>query len=117
MRHCRLPLAAAVFSELGARLTTLVREGELTDTNQRLFEITVRRARFSLGNVPRSIFSNASRYCHADTAIRRYDCRTKAEILDTRKTTPTLRTIEKYAVAVGGGRITDGAVRCRHGER
>jgi len=28
---------------------------------------------------------------------------TKARILDTRKTTPTLRILEKYAVAVGGG--------------
>jgi nicotinate-nucleotide pyrophosphorylase (carboxylating) len=28
---------------------------------------------------------------------------TKAKILDTRKTTPTLRTLEKYAVSVGGG--------------
>jgi nicotinate-nucleotide pyrophosphorylase (carboxylating) len=28
---------------------------------------------------------------------------TKAKILDTRKTTPTLRALEKYAVAVGGG--------------
>ena len=28
---------------------------------------------------------------------------TKAQILDTRKTTPTLRALEKYAVAVGGG--------------
>jgi nicotinate-nucleotide pyrophosphorylase (carboxylating) len=28
---------------------------------------------------------------------------TKARILDTRKTTPTLRVLEKYAVAVGGG--------------
>jgi len=28
---------------------------------------------------------------------------TKAKILDTRKTTPTLRVLEKYAVAVGGG--------------
>jgi len=29
---------------------------------------------------------------------------TKARILDTRKTTPGLRTLEKYAVSVGGGR-------------
>jgi nicotinate-nucleotide pyrophosphorylase (carboxylating) len=28
---------------------------------------------------------------------------TKAKILDTRKTTPTLRTLEKYAVSIGGG--------------
>jgi len=28
---------------------------------------------------------------------------TKAEIMDTRKTTPNLRTLEKYAVAMGGG--------------
>jgi nicotinate-nucleotide pyrophosphorylase (carboxylating) len=28
---------------------------------------------------------------------------TKAKILDTRKTTPTLRILEKYAVAIGGG--------------
>jgi nicotinate-nucleotide pyrophosphorylase (carboxylating) len=29
---------------------------------------------------------------------------TKAQVLDTRKTTPGLRALEKYAVRVGGGR-------------
>jgi nicotinate-nucleotide pyrophosphorylase (carboxylating) len=40
------------------------------------------------------------------TTTRRFvdEARGRIEILDTRKTTPTLRALEKYAVAVGGGR-------------
>ena len=32
---------------------------------------------------------------------------TKAKIVDTRKTTPGLRMLEKYAVTIGGAKITD----------
>jgi len=99
-----LPLAAAVFNELGARLTTLALEGEQTDTGQRLCEIIGPTRAILTGE--RTALNFLQRLSGIATLTRQFVdtiAGTKAEILDTRKTTPTLRALEKYAVAVGGG--------------
>ncbi|MCG3148317.1 MAG: Nicotinate-nucleotide pyrophosphorylase [carboxylating] [Verrucomicrobiae bacterium] len=99
-----LPLAKAVFNELGARLTTLVLEGELTDTGQRICEITGPTRAILTGE--RTALNFLQRLSGVATLTRQFVATiagTKAEILDTRKTTPTLRVLEKYAVAIGGG--------------
>lgn len=98
-----LPLADAVFRELGARLTTLVLEGELADTNQRLAEITGPTRAILTGE--RTALNFLQRLSGIATLTRQFVdaiAGAKAAILDTRKTTPTLRALEKYAVAIGG---------------
>lgn len=99
-----LPLAKAVFAELDARLTTLVLEGELVDTGQRVCEITGPTRAILTGE--RTALNFLQRLSGIATVTRQFVdaiVGTKAEILDTRKTTPTLRALEKYAVAIGGG--------------
>ena len=43
------------------------------------------------------------RYCHHDTQICQGSGRNETRVLDTRKTTPGLRMVEKEAVKIGGG--------------
>src|SRR5690606_39900802 len=54
----------------------------------------------------------ATKTHHFSTLI----CHTKAKLLDTRKTTPNFRLIEKWAVALGGGENQIGRASCRERE-
>ena len=45
----------------------------------------------------------SQRHCHSDLSLRRGGRGTAVQILDTRKTTPGWRLLEKYAVRQGGG--------------
>lgn len=99
-----LPLAAAVFNELGGRLTPVVADGKFADVNQRVCTIAGPTRAILTGE--RTALNFLQRLSGIATLTRQFVeaiAGTKAEILDTRKTTPTLRTLEKYAVAVGGG--------------
>jgi nicotinate-nucleotide pyrophosphorylase (carboxylating) len=101
---CGLELARAVFAELDpeVRLEALVAEGAETEGEIARAEGS---ARALLGG-ERLALNLIGRLSGIATLTRRYVeavAGTGATILDTRKTTPGLRAIEKHAVRCGGG--------------
>jgi nicotinate-nucleotide pyrophosphorylase (carboxylating) len=102
---CGLDVARAVFAELdpNVRLEALASDGDQTEGEIVRLE---GRARALLGG-ERLALNLLGRLSGIATLTRRYVdavAGTGAEILDTRKTTPGLRLLEKYAVRCGGGR-------------
>ncbi len=100
-----LPVAEAVFRELDplAVFEPLAAEGQACPANQVLARVTGRARALLTGE--RAALNFLQRLCGIATMARRYQdaCAPhKARILDTRKTTPGLRFLEKYAVAAGG---------------
>lgn len=100
-----LEVARAVFAELdpNVRFDPMTADGEQTEGEIARLE---GRARALLGG-ERLALNLLGRLSGIATLTRRYVeavAGTGAEILDTRKTTPGLRTLEKYAVRCGGGR-------------
>lgn len=99
-----LPLVEAVFAELGATAKPLVKDGELVEIGQRVCEITgPARAVLTAERVALNFLQRLSGIATLTREFVEAVSGTKTKILDTRKTTPTLRALEKYAVAVGGG--------------
>src|SRR2546427_8186337 len=101
-----LPLVEAVYPELDShtQVKLLARDGDLADIRQRVCEITGPARAILTGE--RTALNFLQRLSGIATLTREFVedvAGTKAKILDTRKTTPTLRALEKYAVAVGGG--------------
>jgi len=101
-----LPVAEEVFRQVSidARFGTLVHEGERVGQGDRVAEVAgpgralLSAERVALNFLQRlSGIATLTRRC-VDT-VRGH----KVRILDTRKTTPCLRHLEKYAVRVGGG--------------
>lgn len=100
-----LEVARAVFAELdpNVRFDPMTADGEQTEGEIARLE---GRARALLGG-ERLALNLLGRLSGIATLTRRYVeavAGTGVEILDTRKTTPGLRTLEKYAVRCGGGR-------------
>jgi nicotinate-nucleotide pyrophosphorylase (carboxylating) len=104
---CGLPLAEQVFTKLDPdlRFEAVLAEGSRVDAPPVVAATIEGRARavltgerLALNLVGRlsGIATLTARYVHAVAG-------TRAAILDTRKTTPGLRLLEKYAVACGGG--------------
>jgi nicotinate-nucleotide pyrophosphorylase (carboxylating) len=101
-----LPVAEAVFRELedGVSFDALVTEGQLCPAGTTLARVTG-QAR-TLLTAERTALNFLQRLCGIATMTRRYVDAVgshKTKILDTRKTTPGLRFLEKYAVMAGGG--------------
>jgi nicotinate-nucleotide pyrophosphorylase (carboxylating) len=101
-----LPLAARVFTRLapGATLTAGAADGDRVRRGDVL--LTVRGPVRALLAAERSALNIASRASGIATATRTWVdaiAGTGAVVLDTRKTTPGLRPLEKYAVRCGGG--------------
>jgi nicotinate-nucleotide pyrophosphorylase (carboxylating) len=102
-----LPAAAAVFRALdpSVRLEPLLEEGaHVTDVPARVAEIEGPARAILTGE--RTALNLLGRLCGIATLTARYVGvveGTGATILDTRKTTPGLRVLEKYAVRAGGG--------------
>lgn len=101
-----LPVAARVFELLDPKIAFLaqVEEGASVARGRVLAE--VRGDARSLLKGERVALNFLQRLSGIATLTRRYASRiegTKAKILDTRKTTPGLRLLERYAVRVGGG--------------
>ncbi|MFQ5927212.1 MAG: carboxylating nicotinate-nucleotide diphosphorylase, partial [Terriglobia bacterium] len=101
-----LPLTARVFELLdpNASFLALVPEGAMVSRGHRLAE--VRGDARALLKGERVALNFLQRLSGIATLTRRYVSRiagTKAKILDTRKTAPGLRLLERYAVRVGGG--------------
>jgi nicotinate-nucleotide pyrophosphorylase (carboxylating) len=101
-----LPVAAAVFARLapGATFTAGAADGDRVARGEVL--LTIRGPVRALLAAERSALNIASRASGIATATRAWVdavAGTGAVVLDTRKTTPGLRPLEKYAVRCGGG--------------
>jgi nicotinate-nucleotide pyrophosphorylase (carboxylating) len=101
-----LPVAAAVFASVAPKLTftPLVNEGARVEKNAVVAEVRGPARGILTGE--RVALNLLQRLCGIATTTARYVDSiqgTKARILDTRKTTPGLRALEKYAVRLGGG--------------
>lgn len=102
-----LPVLQAVFLELDpdASVEPLVEEGAFCEGPCDLVEIRASARALLTGE--RTALNFLQRLSGIATLTRRYVDAARpwdVDILDTRKTTPGLRVLEKYAVAVGGGR-------------
>ena len=101
---CGLDAAAAVFAELGASCQPLVEEGATVEPGPIADVEGPARAVLTGERLALNLIGRLSGIA---TLTRRYVDAvegTGAAILDTRKTTPGLRALEKRAVATGGGR-------------
>ena len=99
-----LALVDAVFLELAGNVKLLVRDGAVVEDGQRVCEIAGPARAILTGE--RTALNFLQQLSGIATLTRQFVeavAGTKAQILDTRKTTPTLRLLEKYAVAAGGG--------------
>lgn len=100
---CGLAAAAAVFAALGARLEPLAAEGECVGPGA---AARVQGAARAVLAGERLALNLVGRLSGIATLTRRYVDAvggTGVAILDTRKTTPGLRALEKHAVRCGGG--------------
>jgi nicotinate-nucleotide pyrophosphorylase (carboxylating) len=101
-----LDLAAAVFFDVDARcaLTRQCDDGVLCEAGSVIADVTG-PAR-ALLTAERTALNFLQRLSGIATLTRQFvdAAAGRAIILDTRKTTPTMRAIERYAVRVGGGR-------------
>ncbi len=100
---CGLDVAAAVFDAAGARLEPLVADGDRLDGGAIARVEGPARAVLAGERLALNLLARLSGIA---TATRRYVDAvegTGARILDTRKTTPGLRALEKQAVRCGGG--------------
>ena len=105
MALCGLPVAERVFHAVdpGLEFTALKREGDLCRKGDVLAEIA--GSARSVLTAERTALNFIQRLSGVATAAHRYAAAvagTKTVVLDTRKTTPGYRNLEKYAVAVGG---------------
>jgi nicotinate-nucleotide pyrophosphorylase (carboxylating) len=104
---CGLDVAEAVFHALDSelRFEHLVEEGTLVESATAVARLSGPLRPILTGE--RTALNFLGRLSGIATLTRRYVdavAGTGAAILDTRKTTPGLRVLEKHAVAVGGGR-------------
>jgi nicotinate-nucleotide pyrophosphorylase (carboxylating) len=103
---CGLPVVARIFEKLdgGIVFTPLVREGAAVQRGEALAEVEGGARGILAGertglNLLQRLSGIATRTRQAVQAVKG----TKSRITDTRKTTPGLRALEKYAVHCGGG--------------
>ena len=104
---CGLGVAARVFAALDGRaaLTARVAEGERFAAGDALAHVHGPARAILSGE--RTALNLAQRLCGIATLTRRFAdavAGTGCAVLDTRKTAPGLRDLEKYAVRCGGGR-------------
>lgn len=101
-----MPFVSAVFDSLNPHLAVVAtaRDGDLVSYGARVCHITGNARAILTGE--RTALNFIQQLSGIATITRAFVdavSGTKAMILDTRKTTPTLRMIEKYAVTCGGG--------------
>ncbi|HVM63158.1 MAG TPA: carboxylating nicotinate-nucleotide diphosphorylase [Verrucomicrobiae bacterium] len=101
-----LPLIEEVFAQIDRAVTVklLVAEGDVVGKGTQVCVLNGSARAVLTGE--RTALNFLQRLSGIATLTRQFVDEikgTKAKILDTRKTTPTLRLLEKYAVAVGGG--------------
>lgn len=103
---CGLPIAIAVFERVDSQLCVepALGEGEAASPEQPMLRI--QGAVRGLLAAERTALNFLGRMCGVATHTRRYVeavAGTRARIVDTRKTLPGWRILDKYAVAIGGG--------------
>ena len=100
-----LDVAAAVFSALdrSAAMTGVLRDGDVCSSGTVLATVTGSARALLTGE--RTALNFLQRLSGIATLTRRFveAARGRVKVLDTRKTTPGLRALEKYAVRCGGG--------------
>ena len=101
-----LPAAGEVFRLLDGRIkfNQKVREGSVISPGQAAAEISGGTRAILTGE--RTALNIIGRLCGIATAARAFSAKTArygVKIMDTRKTVPGLRMLEKYAVSAGGG--------------
>jgi nicotinate-nucleotide pyrophosphorylase (carboxylating) len=101
-----LPMAERVFRALDSKtqIELRVREGELVSKGTVLLHLEGKARALLTGE--RTALNFLGRLCGISTMVHRFVGKiagTRARIRDTRKTTPGLRLLEKYAVKTGGG--------------
>jgi nicotinate-nucleotide pyrophosphorylase (carboxylating) len=101
-----LPLVEAAFRRLspGIAIAAYARDGDAIEAGRRLMTISG-NARAILGaeRVALNFLGHLSGIASATAEFARRIAHTKARVVCTRKTTPGLRALEKYAVRCGGG--------------
>jgi nicotinate-nucleotide pyrophosphorylase (carboxylating) len=101
-----LPLVEAAFRRLspGIEIAAYARDGDAIEAGRRLMTISG-NARAILGaeRVALNFLGHLSGIASATAEFARRIAHTKARVVCTRKTTPGLRALEKYAVRCGGG--------------
>jgi nicotinate-nucleotide pyrophosphorylase (carboxylating) len=104
---CGLPLVLEVFKGFDRHVKVVIRKGEgaRLSSGDTILGLSGRaRSILSCERVALNFLAYLSGIASMTNAAARSVGRAGVVILDTRKTTPLLRTLEKYAVAVGGGR-------------
>jgi len=104
---CGMQVVAEVFRQVDARITLepLVREGD--EVSDGTTVAMVRGPARGILKGERVALNFIQRMAGIATATARYVAEiqgTHAHVIDTRKTTPGLRALERYAVRIGGGR-------------
>lgn len=102
---CGLPLVTAILKKLGdCEIKSAYGDGEVLQTGATLLTLTGSASALLMGE--RIILNFLQRLCAVATLTAHYVQKirhTKTHILDTRKTLPGFRHLEKYAVQCGGG--------------
>jgi nicotinate-nucleotide pyrophosphorylase (carboxylating) len=104
---CGLPVAAAVFAAVDPALHVECLRGEGAWAEPGAPLLAIEGAARAVLAAERTALNFLGRLCGVATHVRRHVeavAGTGVEILDTRKTLPGWRVLDKYAVAVGGGR-------------
>jgi nicotinate-nucleotide pyrophosphorylase (carboxylating) len=106
MHVAGIDVAARVFSKYDAQLkvTRFVKDGDKVEKGTRL--LTVTGPARSILTAERTALNISQRLCGIATETARYNAEiagTQARLIDSRKTTPGLRMLEKHAVVCGGG--------------
>ncbi len=113
---CGLPVIARIFDKFGINQSAGHKDGDKIAMGETIVKITGNaRAILTAERVSLNLLQHMTGIATlTDKYVERIK-HTKAKILDTRKTMPGLREIEKYAVTIGGGknhrmRLDDGVL-------
>ncbi|MBU1221411.1 carboxylating nicotinate-nucleotide diphosphorylase [Myxococcota bacterium] len=101
---CGLPLISMVFQKVDPQVTIVLnkKDGDFCPAQTSVVELNGRA--LSILAAERTILNFLQRMSGIATRTRKTSSLTPLGILDTRKTTPGHRILEKYAVKIGGGR-------------
>lgn len=103
---CGIEIARLVYQTVDetVKFTALKRDGDKVKKGEEIFK--VEGEAISILTAERTALNYMQRLSAISTRTNYYQSLiegTSAQLLDTRKTTPTMRVLEKYAVKVGGG--------------
>lgn len=104
---CGLAIAAAVFTRVDPALKVKLTATDATQVKNGARLLTITGPTVALLTAERTALNFIQRLCGIATLARRYAdaiaiARTTTRVVDTRKTTPGWRALEKYAVRCGG---------------